>query len=156
MKKYKDFSVVLHTALGPFLISDASLTLPKDKYGDILTDDADVRHKICNSIVLEWPQLFCGWNKRPSIGRMCLGYAIWGDVMRFVKWNKEHDERHQIKIESLELHQVILTPHANKVQMHWLFNGGRSLLGLPNTPQNLYVCGDTMATWPDDEFTVYF
>lgn len=80
MKKYKDFSVVLHTALGPFLISDASLTLPKDKYGDILTDDDDVRHKICNSIVLEWPQLFgAGINVHPSV--VCVSATLYGATL---------------------------------------------------------------------------
>lgn len=76
------------------------------------------------------------------------------------KWHEEHDEHHQINIESLQLHQVVLTPHAHKVQLMWIFTDPvgteRTLRGLLNTPRKLAVSGEIMATWPDDEFTVYF
>lgn len=157
MKKFKRFEVVLSTSWGNFLLSDASLKLPESKYIDIL---ADKRQKICNSIVLEWNKdNYLGLRKECK-GKICLGYAVWGDVCRFIKWNEENDERHQIDIESLQLHQVILTPHAEKVQLMWIFTDSvgteRTLRGLLNTPRKLAVAGEMTATWPDDEFTVYF
>lgn len=161
MKKYKNFEVVLSTAWGNFLISDAYLELPENNYCDIVKDDDhNTRPNICNSIILEWRKdNYLGWRKEPK-DKMCLGYAVWGDVCRFIKWNEEHDERHQINIESLQLHQVVLTPHAHKVQLMWIFTDPvgteRTLRGLLNTPRKLAVSGEIMATWPDDEFTVYF
>lgn len=160
MKKYKNFEVVLNTDWGSFCLSDATLELPENQYHDILTDNNNVRHDLCNSIVLEWKHdNYLGFRKERK-GRMCLGYAIWGDVYRFIKWNQEHDERHQINIESLQLHQVVLTPHANKVQLMWIFTDpvgtDRTLRGLLNTTRKFPTSEGIMATWPDDEFTVYF
>lgn len=162
MKKYKNFEVVIQTAWGSFLLSDATLELPENKYGDVLKDgDRNVRHEICNGIVLEWcKDNYLGFSDKQPKGRMCLGYAIWGDVCRFLKWNQEHDEHHQIDIESLQLHQVVLTPHANKVQLMWIFTDpvgtDRTLRGLLNSTEELFACKDVIATWPDDEFNVYF
>lgn len=152
MKKYKIFEVILRTGWGDFLLSDATLELPENKYSDMLSDDFE----LCNKIVLKWKRQSVEYSPGAATSMMCLGYAILGDIHRFIKWNKEHDERHQIKIETLQLRQVILTPHLNKVQLRWLFNEGRLLNGLPNTPTDLAVCDGISATWPDDEFTVYF
>lgn len=152
MKKYKIFEVILRTGWGDFLLSDATLELPENKYSDMLSDDFE----LCNKIVLKWKRQSVKYSPGDATSMMCLGYAILGDIHRFIKWNKEHDERHQIKIETLQLRQVILTPHLNKVQLRWLFNEGRVLNGLPNTPTDLAVCDGISATWPDDEFTVYF
>ena len=156
MKKYKIFEVILRTGWGDFLLSDATLELPENKYSDMLSKDDDMRYTICNNIVLKWKRQSVKYSSGAATSMMCLGYAILGDIHRFIKWNKEHDERHQIKIETLQLRQVILTPHLNKVQLRWLFNEGRVLNGLPNTPTDLAVCDGISATWPDDEFTVYF
>lgn len=156
MKKYKIFEVILRTGWGDFLLSDATLELPENKYSDILSDDRELRHTLCNNIVLKWKRQSIEYSPGAATSMMCLGYAIWGDIHRFIKWNKENDERHQIKIETLQLHQVILTPHLNKVQLRWIFNGERTLNGLPNSPTDLAVCEGIPATWPDDEFTVYF
>lgn len=156
MEKYKNFEVILRTAWGDFLLSDATLELPKNKYSDILSDDDNTRHAICNNIILKWKRQSVEYSPGAATELMCLGYAIWGDIHRFIKWNKQNDERHQIKIETLQLHQVILEPHINKVQLRWLFNDGRTLNGLPNTLRDLAVCDGVTATWPDDEFTVYF
>lgn len=161
MKKFKRFEVVLNTSWGNFLLSDASMKLPNNNYCDILSDDErNLRREICNSIVLEWNKdNYLGLHKECK-GKICLGYAVWGDVCRFIEWNEEHDERYQIDIESLQLHQVVLTPHAEKVQLMWVFTDPvgteRTLRGLLNTPSKLAASGEVMATWPDDEFTVYF
>ena len=159
MEKYKRFEIILHTAWGDMLLSDAKLDLPKGEYVDILTEDHDKHERLANAIKLTWVA-GTGWKGEPITKNIFLGCAVWGDVQRFVKWNNEHDERHQINLDSVRLHKVHLTPHANKVQLEWMFldpvGTARVLIGLPNSLSTMSVFNGQLGAWPDDEFTVYF